>query len=549
MSDTKGKKGDGEGSEVLVQRVIREVGSGSSYPVLTKTNYSDWALLMTVKLKARHLWNVIEKGGADEAEEMMALDALCGAIPPEMVPVIAKKETAKAAWDAIATMRIGDDRVKKATAEQLRRKLDHATFNDGETVEDYALRLSSMAAHLTTLGDEVKDAEIVSKILRTLPPRFKQIAIAIKTLLDPSKMTVAELTGRLQEAEEELQEPPTTLQHEGKLYLTEEEWDAKRKKREAEFHTGGAGRRGGGGRFGGGRQGRGRGRAGSSSGGNKPTGDECRRCGKMGHWARECRSKPRREQAHVAQDEEEASLLLVVSSSPNPPPQPQSPDTATLGPSAATPTPQAVKAREEHGGPGAVASSARSASPIEIREHKVFAHLGEEKERENGTWVLYTGTTNHMSGSRSAFSKLEAGSLGTVRFGNDLVARIEGQGTVTFVCKNGELRSFSGVYFIPRLTTNIISLGQLDEGGYKVNINEGVLTVREPGGRLLAKVSREANRLYLLRIKVAELRCLAVRGRGDEVAWRWHERFGHVKMAALRKLAREELVRGLPEIG
>jgi len=43
--------------------------------------------------------------------------------------------------------------------------------------------------------------------------------------------------------------------------------------------------------------------------------------------------------------------------------------------------------------------------------------------------------------------------------------------------------------------------------------------------------------------------CLAMRWRDDEVAWRWHERFGHVNMAALRKLAREELVRGLPELG
>jgi hypothetical protein len=28
---------------------------------------------------------------------MMALDALCGVVPPEMVPTIAKKETAKEA--------------------------------------------------------------------------------------------------------------------------------------------------------------------------------------------------------------------------------------------------------------------------------------------------------------------------------------------------------------------------------------------------------------------------------------------------------------------
>jgi hypothetical protein len=49
---------------------------------------------------------------------MMALDALCGTVPPEMMPTIAKKETAKEAWDAIMTMRVGDVRVKKTTAQQ-----------------------------------------------------------------------------------------------------------------------------------------------------------------------------------------------------------------------------------------------------------------------------------------------------------------------------------------------------------------------------------------------------------------------------------------------
>jgi hypothetical protein len=96
---------------------------------------------------------------------MMALDTLCSVVPPEMVPMIAKKEMAKEAWDTITTMRVGDDHVKKATVQQLRRKFDLATFDDGETVEDYTLRLSGMATHLATLGEEVKDGEIIAKML------------------------------------------------------------------------------------------------------------------------------------------------------------------------------------------------------------------------------------------------------------------------------------------------------------------------------------------------------------------------------------------------
>jgi hypothetical protein len=81
---TGGKRsGDDDTSKdgVVIQRVIREVGGGSSYPALIKTNYSDWALLMKVKLKARALWSVIENGGANQQQEMMVLDALCGAVP------------------------------------------------------------------------------------------------------------------------------------------------------------------------------------------------------------------------------------------------------------------------------------------------------------------------------------------------------------------------------------------------------------------------------------------------------------------------------------
>jgi hypothetical protein len=100
---------------VVIQRVIHEAGGMSSYLALTKTNYSDYALLMKVKFKARALWSVIEDGGADQQEEMMVLDTLCGAVPPEMVLMITKKETTKEAWDVITTMRVGDNRVKKVT--------------------------------------------------------------------------------------------------------------------------------------------------------------------------------------------------------------------------------------------------------------------------------------------------------------------------------------------------------------------------------------------------------------------------------------------------
>jgi hypothetical protein len=129
-----------------------------------------------------------------------------------------------------------------------------------------------------------------------------------------------------------------------------------------------------------------------------------------------------------------------------------------------------------------------SSAEVEIHEEKVFTHLDEETVHDTKTWVLDTRATNHMSGCRAAFMKIDTTMLGTVHFGDDSVERIEGRGTVVFVCKNGDSRSFDEVYFIPRLTTNIISIGQLDEIGYGIDIDTGMMKIREPSGVLLAKV-------------------------------------------------------------
>jgi hypothetical protein len=38
--------------------------------------------------------------------------------------------------------------------------------------------------------------------------------------------------------------------------------------------------------------------------------DQCHKCGKKVHWARDCRSKPKKEATYIAQEEE--SLMLVT---------------------------------------------------------------------------------------------------------------------------------------------------------------------------------------------------------------------------------------------
>jgi hypothetical protein len=42
-------------------------------------------------------------------------------------------------WDCIKTMCIGDDHVRKATLQKVRREYELLSFKEGESVEDFAL--------------------------------------------------------------------------------------------------------------------------------------------------------------------------------------------------------------------------------------------------------------------------------------------------------------------------------------------------------------------------------------------------------------------------
>jgi hypothetical protein len=144
-----------------------------------------------------------------------------------------------------------------------------------------------------------------------------------------------------------------------------------------------------------------------------------------------------------------------------------------------------------------------------------------------------------MSGSRSVFAELDTVVQGTVHFGDDSVAEIEGRETVEFLCKDGEHRVFAGVYYTPRPMVNIVSLGQLDELDYDIHIGGGKLEICEPGGRLLARVERRSNRLYMLDVNVAR-REVCLSAHEEAVAKRWHARLGHVNMPVLRSMANQE---------
>ena len=99
------------GATYVVKKTIRDVGN-AQFPVLTRTNYAEWEVLVKVMFKARGLWKAVCDGTDDEEEDQLATEGILKAVPAENRVALGNKESAKEAWDALKAMRLGSERAR-----------------------------------------------------------------------------------------------------------------------------------------------------------------------------------------------------------------------------------------------------------------------------------------------------------------------------------------------------------------------------------------------------------------------------------------------------
>ncbi|XP_073360351.1 uncharacterized protein [Aegilops tauschii subsp. strangulata] len=281
------------GGELGASRSERDVGmSSTSFPLLTRTNYPSWSLLMKVIMEAQHMWKTVDTGDVEYEEDWLAMEAILRSVPSEMVLTLGAKKTTKEAWETIKTLRIGVERVRESKAQTLHLQYEEIRFKAGEQVDDFALRLQGLVNELAMLRDPIDNKMVILKFLRIVPRKYKQLAWSIESLVDISTITIEELVGRLKVAEERGEEADNRAG--GELLLTREQWDAQLQQHGRDGSsgsgegalTGSRSRDSGGGRAqsGGGNRGRKPSQAGRGAGND----GKCRYFNMSGHWIRDC---------------------------------------------------------------------------------------------------------------------------------------------------------------------------------------------------------------------------------------------------------------------
>nr|GEV66621.1 hypothetical protein [Tanacetum cinerariifolium] len=161
-------------------------------------------------------------------------------------------------------------------------------------------------------------------------------------------------------------------------------------------------------------------------------------------------------------------------------------------------------------------------------------------------WYLDCGCSKHMTGDRSQLIIFVQKFLGTVKFGNDHVAKIMGYsdykiGNVTIL----------RVYFVEGLGHNLFSVGvgQFCDSNLEVTFRQHTCFIRNLDGVDLLSGSRGNNPYTLsLQYMMASSPICLLSKASKTKSWLWHRHLSHLNFGAINHLARQGLVRGHPKI-
>ena len=100
-----------------------------------------------------------------------------------------------------------------------------------------------------------------------------------------------------------------------------------------------------------------------------------------------------------------------------------------------------------------------------------LSYQATEEQCSSNLWLLDRGCNNHMTGNKSLFSSLDSSVVTNINIGDDSLVPAKGKGIILVLTKQNEKMSIHEVFYVPHLTLNLISMGQLLQNKYDVRFH------------------------------------------------------------------------------
>ncbi|CAL5417456.1 unnamed protein product [Camellia sinensis] len=191
-------------------------------PLFDGSNYACWQARMKTFLWSYRVWlwfeigcgppTVLDPSGKynprscndwDESDSenigwnAKALNAIFCAVTPSVFWKISNCGTAKDAWDTLKVNYEETLCVKNLKLQALATKFEECRMRKSETFDEFYDRLSDIVNSRCNYGELISESEIVRKVLRSLPERFRFKVIAIEECKDICSMRIEDLVTSL----------------------------------------------------------------------------------------------------------------------------------------------------------------------------------------------------------------------------------------------------------------------------------------------------------------------------------------------------------------
>ncbi|CAM8876573.1 unnamed protein product [Rhodiola kirilowii] len=126
-----------------------------------------------------------------------AMNAIFSAIDENVMKLIINCEVAKEAWDILQTAFEGTDKVRNSRMQAVTTRFEEMKMKESESITEYNTKILELSNEASALGKPIDEERLVSKVLRSLPPRFAMKVTAIEEMHDITKLKLDELMGSL----------------------------------------------------------------------------------------------------------------------------------------------------------------------------------------------------------------------------------------------------------------------------------------------------------------------------------------------------------------
>lgn len=145
----------------------------------------------------------------------------------------------------------------------------------------------------------------------------------------------------------------------------------------------------------------------------------------------------------------------------------------------------------------------KEANYVDTDEEELVLMILTKIEYDQGEiWLLDSGCSNHLCGDEKWFITLDNGFEHAVKLGNDTKLQVQGKGSIKLKI-DGLIKVINNVYFVPELKTNMLSIGQLQEKGLTVVIDNGEYSIFHQKMELIMKTHMSSNNMFALHATLA----------------------------------------------